>query len=164
MPSLSTPMALFADQMYARSKTGISPEAVAFNGRNDFSQTVSYYILRPEVVESFYYLSTLTGDPIYRVSKRQLAHLLDFCFILQQVDHVQYQEWGWEVFQSIEKYCKRQYGYASLKNVEQPNSVEDKMESFFLAETLKYLFLLFDPDSEIDILNKVSYCTLCLCS
>jgi hypothetical protein len=29
------------------------------------------------------------------------------------------------------------------------------MESFFLAETLKYLHLLFDPDSEIDILNKV---------
>ena len=30
------------------------------------------------------------------------------------------------------------------------------MESFFMAETLKYLYLLFDPDSEIDILNKVS--------
>lgn len=29
------------------------------------------------------------------------------------------------------------------------------MESFFLAETMKYLYLLFDPDSEIDILNKV---------
>ena len=64
-------------------------------------------------------------------------------------------EWGWEVFQSIEKYCKVEYGYGSLKNVNNPGSVEDRMESFFMAETLKYLYLLFDPDSEIDILNKV---------
>ena len=59
------------------------------------------------------------------------------------------------MFQSIEKYCKTKYGYGSLKNVDRPDSVEDRMESFFLAETLKYLHLLFDPDSEIDILNKV---------
>jgi mannosyl-oligosaccharide alpha-1,2-mannosidase len=89
-----------------------------------------YYILRPEAVEAFYYLSKLTGDPIYR-------------------------EWGWEVFQSIEKYCKTKYGYASIKDVNKPGSVEDRMESFFIAETLKYLYLLFDPDSEIDILSKV---------
>ncbi len=36
-----------------------------------------------------------------------------------------------------------------------PNSKDDRMESFFMAETVKYLYLLFDPDSEIDILNKV---------
>ena len=67
------------------------------------------------------------------------------------------QEWGWEVFQSIEKYCKTAYGYGSLKNVDNPSMPpEDRMESFFLAETMKYLYLLFDPDSEIDILNKVS--------
>ena len=59
------------------------------------------------------------------------------------------------MFQSIEKYCKTKYGYGSLKNVNNIDSVEDRMESFFMAETLKYLYLLFDPDSEIDILNKV---------
>ena len=59
------------------------------------------------------------------------------------------------MFQSIEKYCKTKYGYGSPKNVDRPGYVEDRMESFFLAETLKYLYLLFDPDSEIDILNKV---------
>lgn len=118
-------------QMYAKQKTGIAPEFVQFTGGDDM--TVGYgapfYILRPEAVEAFYYLSVLTGDPIYR-------------------------EWGWEVWQSIEKYCKTQYGYGSLKNVNEEDSVEDRMESFFLAETLKYLYLLFDPDSEIDILNK----------
>lgn len=66
-------------------------------------------------------------------------------------------EWGWEVFQSIEKYCKTKYGYGSLRNVNSvdPDNIDDRMESFFLAETLKYLYLLFDPDSEIDILQKV---------
>jgi len=120
-------------QMYATTKTGIAPEFMQFgSGGNDDMQvpgSAHFYILRPEAVEAFYYMSVLTGDPIYR-------------------------EWGWEVFQSIEKYCKTQYGYGSLKDVNRVNSVEDRMESFFLAETLKYLYLLFDPDSEIDILNK----------
>lgn len=119
-------------QMYARTKTGISSEFVKFSGGDDFQvpSSAPYYILRPEVVEAFYYLSVLTGDPIYR-------------------------EWGWEVFQSIEKYCKTKYGYGSLHNVNDPSmEPEDRMESFFLAETLKYLYLLFDPDSDIDILNK----------
>ena len=41
-----------------------------------------------------------------------------------------------------------------MHNVDNSNSQDDRMESFFMAETLKYLYLLFDPDSEIDILNK----------
>eukprot|EP00581_Thalassiosira_minuscula_P019307 CAMPEP_0183712496 /NCGR_PEP_ID=MMETSP0737-20130205/7605_1 /TAXON_ID=385413 /ORGANISM="Thalassiosira miniscula, Strain CCMP1093" /LENGTH=721 /DNA_ID=CAMNT_0025941117 /DNA_START=201 /DNA_END=2366 /DNA_ORIENTATION=+ len=119
-------------QMYARTKTGIAPEYMQFDDRNNDMSVpgnAKFYILRPETVEAFYYLSVLTGDPIYR-------------------------EWGWEVFQSIEKYCRTEYGYGSLKDVNRPGSVEDRMESFFLAETLKYLYLLFDPDSEIDILKK----------
>jgi Glycosyl hydrolase family 47 len=64
-------------------------------------------------------------------------------------------EWGWEVFQSIEKYCKIGVAYGTLHDVAntslQPN---DKMESFFLAETMKYFYLLFDPDTEVDLLNK----------
>ena len=118
-------------QMYARTKSGLAPEFYTFEGDNDMivSRNAPFYILRPEAVEAFYYLSKLTGDPIYR-------------------------EWGWEIFQSIEKYCKVNHGYASMHNVDNSNSQDDRMESFFMAETLKYLYLLFDPDSEIDILNK----------
>jgi len=115
-------------QMYARMKTGISPETVNFGGQNDFSIATAYYILRPETVETFFILNQLTGDPVYR-------------------------EWGWEIFQSIEKYCRNEVAYGSLHNVETTEQ-ENKMESFFLAETLKYLYLLFDPDTEVDILNK----------
>lgn len=118
--------------MYARMKTGISPEYVEFHSGKDFSvgAWAPHYLLRPEAVESFYILNALTGDPIYR-------------------------EWGWEVFLAIEKYCKTKIAYGALGDVKEQNSKpRDEMESFFLAETLKYLYLLNDPDSEIDILNK----------
>lgn len=41
-------------------------------------------------------------------------------------------------------------GFANVANV-QTLELEDKMESFFLAETLKYLYLLFNPDHEYNI-------------
>lgn len=119
-------------QMYARMPTGISAEFVQFEGGQDFviGRGAPHYLLRPEAVESFFYLSHLTGDPIYR-------------------------EWGWECFQAIEKYCKTSFAYGELSNVAVPEmKPRDKMESFFLAETLKYLYLLLDPDSEIDLLHK----------
>ena len=39
-------------------------------------------------------------------------------------------------------------GYADVKDVE-THELEDRMESFFLSETCKYLYLLFDDDNFI---------------
>ena len=119
-------------QMYARMNTGISAEYVQFYPDRDLQigRGAPHYLLRPEAVESFFILNQLTGDPVYR-------------------------EWGWEVWQSIEKYCKTAIAYGSLGNVQDTNGTpRDKMESFFLAETLKYLYLLQDPDTQVDVLNK----------
>ena len=119
-------------QMYARMETGIAPEYVQFHGGNDFQigSSGNHYLLRPETVESFFILNQLTGDPVYR-------------------------EWGWEVFCAIERYCKAKYAYGSIHGVNNPNvRADDKMESFFLAETMKYMYLLQDPDTEVDILHK----------
>ena len=117
-------------QMYARMETGIAPEFIRFNAGADFSDGESHYLLRPEAVESMFILNALTGDPVYR-------------------------EWGWEIFQAIEKYCRTEFAYGELANVRDKSiKPRDKMESFFLAETLKYLYLLQDPDTEIDILEK----------
>ncbi len=118
--------------MYARMPTGLSPEFAQFEHSRDFvpGHGGHHYLLRPEAVESFFVLYHLTGDPIYR-------------------------EWGWEVFQAIERFCKTEAGYGKIKNVRNPDLLpEDSMESFFLAETLKYLYLLFDPDTPIDLLHK----------
>ena len=119
-------------QTYARMETGISPEYVDFVGSHDFriGSSGNHYLLRPETVESFFILNQLTGDPVYR-------------------------EWGWEVFSAIERFCKAKYAYGSIHGVDNPNvKADDSMESFFLAETMKYLYLLQDPDTEIDILHK----------
>jgi len=119
-------------QMYARMNTGISAEYIQFYQGRDFEigRGAPHYLLRPEAVESFFILNYLTGDPVYR-------------------------EWGWEVFQSIEKYCKTDIAYGALNSVQDTSGKpRDSMESFFLAETLKYLYLLQDPDTEVDILHK----------
>ncbi|KAF9443158.1 glycoside hydrolase family 47 protein [Macrolepiota fuliginosa MF-IS2] len=78
------------------------------------------YYLRPETIESFYILYKTTGN-------------------------VKWRERGWEVFQAIQQFAKTKYGYASIASVEiPPHRALDEMPSFFLAETLKYLYLLFD--------------------
>lgn len=42
-------------------------------------------------------------------------------------------------------------GYSSISNVQDPRHPQprDKMESFFLGETLKYLYLLFSDDPDL---------------
>ncbi|KAL4655231.1 ER degradation-enhancing alpha-mannosidase-like protein 1-like [Arapaima gigas] len=84
---------------------------------------VLFYPLRPELVESTYLLYQATKNPFYL--------------------HV-----GMDILQSIEKYAKVRCGYATLHHVVE-KSKEDRMESFFLSETCKYLYLLFDEDNPL---------------
>ncbi|EFJ41245.1 alpha-1,2-mannosidase [Volvox carteri f. nagariensis] len=81
--------------------------------------------LRPEVAESLFYLWRATGDPIYR-------------------------EWGWNMFRAYERWCRVSTGgYQVLNNVDTvPPSVGNKMESFWMAETMKYFYLLFSDDPD----------------
>ncbi|KAI0694435.1 glycoside hydrolase [Cytidiella melzeri] len=90
------------------------------------------YILRPETVESLFIAYRLTGDNRYR-------------------------EYGWDIFQAIEKHCRVQSGgYAGILNVEEiPVTQEDKMETFLMSETLKYLYLLFEDDSVLPLSEYV---------
>lgn len=66
-----------------------------------------------------------------------------------------YREWGWQIFEAFEKYTKVDSGgYSSLDDVTVlPPRRRDKMETFFMGETLKYLYLLFADSSTIP-LNK----------
>jgi mannosyl-oligosaccharide alpha-1,2-mannosidase len=96
-------------------------EAVAVSN-ND-----KYYILRPEVLESYFYLWRMTKDNKYR-------------------------EWAWDFVEAIEKYCKTSNGYSGISNVYDIHSKKDDvMQSFFVAETLKYLYLMFSDDSVISL-------------
>ncbi|KAL7391187.1 hypothetical protein ABVT39_005664 [Epinephelus coioides] len=130
-------------QMYVQMETGLSPEIVHFNmhqGSNrdiDVKLADRHNLLRPETVESLFYL--------YRFTK----------------DH-KYQEWGWEILRNFNKYTKvPSGGYTSINNVRDPDypSPRDKMESFFLGETLKYLYLLFSDDHNLISLDQYVFNT-----
>ncbi|OSD04709.1 glycoside hydrolase family 47 protein [Trametes coccinea BRFM310] len=93
----------------------------------DYTAMKTSYLLRPETVESFYIMWRTTGDEAWR-------------------------ERGWAVFQAIEKEAKTPSGYASLVSVEKsPPTLKDEMPSFFTAETLKYLYLLFSDEELIPL-------------
>jgi hypothetical protein len=57
---------------------------------------------------------------------------------------------GHTFYDSLVKYCRTDVAYAALKDV-QAKTQDDEMESFFLAETLKYLYLLFAPADTVDL-------------
>ncbi len=117
-------------ESYVRSPTHIGPETFHFNQNNEavaLSHNEKYYILRPEVVEAYFYSWRLTKDNKYR-------------------------EWAWDAAQSIEKYCRTDSGYSGLRNVYDTNGInnlDDVQQSFFFAETLKYLYLIFSDDNTI---------------
>src|SRR5262249_29885095 len=90
------------------------------------------YALRPEIVESIYYLFHTTHDPRYLAM-------------------------GQTILNDLIHYCRTDDGYTVLKSVVTKER-GDRQHSFFLAETLKYLYLLFAPDSTID-LDKVVFNT-----
>jgi mannosidase alpha-like ER degradation enhancer 2 len=111
------------------NKHGIEPESYDY-----VNQTIrrNGYPLRPEIIESAYYLYLITGDTLY-------------------------QHMGVTFFESLKQYCRTDAGYAELKDVITKEK-EDMLESFFFAETLKYLYLLFAPPSTLD-LNSVVFNT-----
>jgi len=114
---------------YMWTKFNIEPEE--FNFRTD-SVLYPEYPLRPENIESCFYL--------YRKTK----------------DHL-YLRMGQKMTNDILAKCKTNAGYATMKNV-LTGELSDSMESFFFAETLKYAWLLFAPEKSLD-LKKVVFNT-----
>ncbi|KAK1940767.1 Mannosyl-oligosaccharide 1 [Phytophthora citrophthora] len=111
-------------QFYHRQPTGLSPDIVSFPKMRVIDPK---YRLRPETIESLFYLYRVTKNPKYR-------------------------EFGWEIFEALEAHAKVKHGYAAILDVTKlPAQTENKMESFFLAETLKYHYLLQAPESLIPL-------------
>ncbi|XP_059850460.1 endoplasmic reticulum mannosyl-oligosaccharide 1,2-alpha-mannosidase-like isoform X1 [Hypanus sabinus] len=125
-------------QMYTQIETGLSPEIVHFNLSPHNTKDIEvkpadrHNLLRPETVESLFYMYRFTRDK-------------------------KYQDWGWEMFQNFNKYTRVDTGgYTSINNVRNSENPEprDKMESFFLGETLKYFFLLFSDEFNLISLDR----------
>jgi mannosidase alpha-like ER degradation enhancer 2 len=105
---------------------GIEPEEIDYS---TMKVTEPAYPLRPEIIESTYYLYSYTGDSRY----------LDM---------------GETFFQGLKKYCRTDLAYAAIKNV-QTKEKANSMESFFFAETMKYLYLLYAPRTTLDLKTSV---------
>jgi mannosidase alpha-like ER degradation enhancer 2 len=93
---------------------GIEPETLDYK---TMRVVAGSYHLRPEIVESTYYLYHYTGDSEYR-------------------------RMGEKMFDDFVKYCRADSGYAALADVVTKQQL-DEMQSFVLAETFKYFYLLF---------------------
>lgn len=133
--------------------TGLSPEIVHFNTNDELKKysppdaywseegdffvkkTDAHNLQRPETVETLYYLYKITGD-------------------------LKYREWGWEIFQNFVTQSgiggpdqlggfKGPLRFTTISDVFKTNNkgkFSDNLESFWLAETLKYLYLLFSDE------------------
>jgi mannosidase alpha-like ER degradation enhancer 2 len=105
---------------------GIEPETLDYK---TMRVVAGSYHLRPEIVESTYYLYHYTGDP-------------------------NYQQMGTKMFEDFVKYCRADSGYAALADVITKQQ-RDEMESFVLAETFKYFYLLFAPPETLQFNNVI---------
>ena len=105
---------------------GVEPELLDYSDMKILSPG---YQLRPEIIESAYYLYYFTCDP-------------------------RYQKMGMTYFNALVKYCRTPVSYASLNSVVNKTQRDD-MESYFFAETLKYLYLLLADPDRIDLSRTV---------
>ncbi|CAO2653213.1 Nn.00g026240.m01.CDS01 [Neocucurbitaria sp. VM-36] len=122
---------------YSQTATGIGPEAfswdentvpadqVAFFQTAGFYITSSDYILRPEVIESYYYAYRATGDS-------------------------KYQDWAWDAFVAINATTRVGSGYSGINdvNVVGGGGFKDFQESFWFAEVLKYSYMIQAGEAE----------------
>jgi ER degradation enhancer, mannosidase alpha-like 2 len=111
------------------NQAGIEPEEFDYRARKI---TAPGYSLRPEIVESTYYLYRYTKDRKYLLM-------------------------GEKLWRDFVKHCRTEDGYAALKSVVTKEKT-DSMQSFLFAETFKYFYLLFSPPGAFDF-DKVIFNT-----
>ena len=103
----------------------VAEKKPVFPGFTDHSD--NRYILRPEAIESMFILYRITGDPTL-------------------------QETAWKMFQAIDVQTRTPIAHAAVHDVRKPiTEKSDRMESFWLAETLKYFYLIFSEPSVVNL-------------
>ncbi|KAG4026546.1 hypothetical protein MFRU_039g00240 [Monilinia fructicola] len=120
--SLPDPLRPLSHKEYVESRIkqeSLPPGFVSVHARK--------YILRPEAIESVWYMYRITGDKSW-------------------------QEKGWKMFEAVINATSTKYGHSAIYDVTSESSFQiDEMESFWLAETLKYFYLLFSTPETISL-------------
>lgn len=125
-------MAETCAKMYTTNPSGIACDQVRVHKNGDLQCKNDIYLLRPEAVESIFYAWRETHDQKWR-------------------------DYAERIWKSIDKHCGVDGGgFTDVRHVSgsSPDKM-DKQESWFLAETLKYLWLTFQPDSVIPLQQYV---------
>jgi mannosidase alpha-like ER degradation enhancer 2 len=130
-------------------KHGIEPEEINYQTMEVVSPG---YPLRPEIVESTYYLYHYATPKTSKVRKAGLPPPSS-----KKLNAQHYQQMGEMMFRDFVKYCRTDEGYAALKSVVTKEQV-DSMQSFLFAETFKYFYLLFAAPKTLDF-DKVNFNT-----
>lgn len=115
-------------EMYTTTASGIACDSVDITPAGDIVCKSDLYLLRPEVVESIFYAWRATHDPKWR-------------------------DYAEKIWKALQKHCEVESGgFTDVKYVTRTTPEKmDKQESWFLAETLKYLWLIFQPDSVVSL-------------
>lgn len=120
-------------EMWTWTSSGLAPEHVVIDQRpphkiKSVPEDGKHSFLRPETVESLYYMYRLTREERYR-------------------------EAGARIFDAINLHARAAVGFSSVGDVRRAQGLRrtDDMQSFVLAETLKYLYLLFAPEGLVDL-------------
>ena len=105
------------------SSTGLGPERSNIASDGAVESIDPAYKLRPEVVESLHVMYQITHEAAYRRK-------------------------AWDIFESIKAHCQTSSGFSGLLSVESGEQ-DDAQPSFFIAETLKYLYLTMKGPSDV---------------
>ncbi|CCG83860.1 protein of unknown function [Taphrina deformans PYCC 5710] len=129
-PAIPNKAAALATTNFEQSQTTEAKAHTASQSQNDAAMFMvdSRYILRPEAIESVWYMYRITGDKSW-------------------------QEKGWRMWQATESLTRTAIAHSAVTNLMDPQNVfySDSLESFWFAETLKYYYLLFSDFETISL-------------
>lgn len=119
-------------RMYTTNPSGVACDKVSINKDGTIRCVNDVYLLRPEVVESIFYAWRHTHDQKWR-------------------------DYAERIWKSISKHCQvKSGGFTDIRQVTTSTPVKmNKQESWFLAETIKYLWLTFQPDEVLSLQEYV---------
>eukprot|EP00586_Coscinodiscus_wailesii_P002990 CAMPEP_0172485110 /NCGR_PEP_ID=MMETSP1066-20121228/12924_1 /TAXON_ID=671091 /ORGANISM="Coscinodiscus wailesii, Strain CCMP2513" /LENGTH=963 /DNA_ID=CAMNT_0013250081 /DNA_START=957 /DNA_END=3848 /DNA_ORIENTATION=- len=135
----------------AREELGFLPERFQYQNfradsllhkQNDVVGSGGKYPLRPELLESTYFLHRATKDG--ETSSWQWP--ADFS--LHALEHLTRTECGYASVRRVTPY-HYSHNSSTIHDYYNPRGIEleDEMPSYFLSETIKYLYLMFDEDN-----------------
>jgi len=112
-------------EMYRRQPSGLAPDVVEVEP--SMRAVDPQYKLRPETLESLFYVHRVTGNETYR-------------------------KWSFEIFKAIDQHTRAPYGFAGVRDVrEVPVRLLNSEETFMGAETLKYALLIHLPKDKLPL-------------